>query len=111
MDFPTEISSQQTKITDGVEKIIASKVSGEFHDLYGLTLTNTSATNCNVTIKDSLTGATRFVFAVPANDTRGFMLPKESAHKQANINTDWTATISQTINAIEVTAMWRIRKQ
>lgn len=109
-DFPTEFDNKQTQVTNGVEKVIAAKVAGEFHDLYGLVLANTSSTNCNVTVKDSLAGTTRFVFAVPANDTRGFMLPKDSAHKQANINTDWTVTLSQTITAMEVTAMWRIRK-
>lgn len=97
---------QKTTITSSTsETTIVTAVASVFMDLYGLVITNTSATACNVTIKDATAGTTRYVFAVPAGETRGFMLPSSDAHKQAVVNNNWTATCSASVASIEVTAL------
>lgn len=79
----------------------------EYADVYMLVIANTSGSNCNVTIRDSEdTNAKKFVFAVPANDTRGFALPKASAHQQTSINKPWTAQCSASVDSIEITALF-----
>lgn len=98
---------QQTTITSSTsETTIVTAAASTFHDLYGLILTNTSATACNVTIKDATAGTTRAVIAVPAGDTRGFMLPVDAAIPQATVNNNWTATCSASVASIQVTAMY-----
>lgn len=98
---------QQTTITSSTsETTIVTAAASTFHDLYGLILTNTSATACNVTIKDATAGTTRAVIAVPAGDTRGFMLPVDAAIPQATVNNNWTATCSASVASIQVTALY-----
>jgi len=100
-------SNQQTTITSSTaETTIITADATNFLDLYGLVIANTSATACAVTIKDSTAGTTRFVFGVPANDTRGFMLSESAAHKQAANNSNWTATCGTSVASISITAMF-----
>ena len=97
---------QQTTITSSVsETTIVTADATYYLDLYGLILTNTSATATNVTIKDATSGTTRMVIAVPAGDTRGFTVPADNGHKQATANNNWTATSSASIASLYVTAM------
>lgn len=99
--------NQQTTITSSTaETTIVTAIASTFNDLYGLVIANTSATACNVTIKDNTAGTTRFVFAVPAGDTRGFMLPESAAHKQGTVNNTWTATCSASVASISITALY-----
>lgn len=99
--------AQQTTITSSVaETTIVTAVSGVFCDLYGLVLTNTSSTATRVTVKDATGGTTRFVFQVPALETRGFMLPESAAHNQASANNNWTATCGTSVASLEVTALF-----
>lgn len=98
---------QKTTITSSTtETTIVTAVTSTFLDLYGLIIANTSASACKVTIKDSSGGTTRFVFYVPAGDTRGFMLPVDSAVPQATVNTAWTATCGTSVDSIEITALY-----
>src|SRR5215472_13372071 len=98
---------QQTSITSASETtIVTAGSSGVFQDLYGLVLANRSATGVYVTIKDATAGTTRSVIYCPANDTRGFMLPVDSAIPQASAANNWTATVSSAVTAIEVTALF-----
>lgn len=100
-------SNQQTTITSSTaETTIVTADSTNFLDLYGLVLANTSATATSVTIKDATSGTTRFVFHVPAGDTRGFMLPESAAHKQASNNNNWTATCGTSVASLNVTALF-----
>jgi hypothetical protein len=97
---------EQTTITSSTsETTIAAAVASTFKDLYGLIITNTSATGTKVTIKDSTSGTTRAVIYVPANDTRGFMLHESAALPQATTNTAWTATCGTSVASIEITAL------
>jgi hypothetical protein len=101
-----QITNQQTTITSStVETTIVTADATYFLDLYGLILTNTSATATKVTIKDATSGTTRMVFQVPATDTRGFMLPVDSGHKQATVNNNWTVTCGTSVASLEVTAL------
>lgn len=98
--------TQQTTITSSTsETTILTAVASTFLDVYGLVITNTSATVCKVTIKDDTAGTTRFVFEIPATETRGFMLTPGGAHPQAVVNKPWTATCGTSVAAIEITVM------
>ena len=99
-------SNQHTTITSSTsETTVLTAVAATFLDVYGVIVTNSSATATEVTFKDSTTGTTRFVISAPANDTRGFMLPESAAHKQATVNNNWTATCADSVASIEITMM------
>jgi len=98
----TAISSTTTETN-----ITPASSGGLFLDLYGLVLANQSSVNTQtVTIKDSSGGTTRSIFQVPANDTRGFMLPVDAAIPQAASSQAWTATLSNSSGALQVTAIY-----
>lgn len=99
-------NNQVTTITNSTaETTIVTAVASNFLDLYGLIVTNTSATAVNVAIKDATAGTTRMNIAVPANETRGFMLPACDGHKQAAVNNNWTATVSASVTSVIITAL------
>lgn len=99
--------TQKTTITSSTaETTIVTAVASTFCDLYGLIIANSSATTTSVTIKDSTSGTTRFIFRVPANDTRGFVINESAAHNQATVNNNWTATCADSVASIEITAMF-----
>lgn len=99
---------QKTTITSSTSEttIITAAGASVFADLYGLHIANTSATACNVTIKDSTDGSTVDIIAVPAGETRGFMTDCGSAIPQATANNNWTATCSASVASIEITALY-----
>lgn len=98
--------NQVTTITASTaETTILTAVASNFLDLYGLIVTNTSATAVNVAIKDSTAGTTRLNIAVPANETRGYMLPACDGHKQATANNNWTATVSASVTSVIITCL------
>lgn len=98
---------QSTTITSSTaETTIVTAVASTFCDLYGLILTNTSATTTKVTIKDSTAGTTRAVIEVPPTETRGFMLTESAALPQATVNTNWTATCGTSVSAVEIAAFF-----
>lgn len=102
------LGQQVTTITASVaETTIATAVATVFLDLYGIIVTNTSATAVNVAIKDATAGTTRMNIAVPANETRGFMLPACDGHKQAVVNNNWTATVSASVTSVIITTFTR----
>lgn len=99
-------ANQVTTITASVaETTIVTAVASFTLDLYGLIITNTSATAVNVAIKDATGGTTRLNIAVPAGDTRGFMLPACDGIKQATANNNWTATSSASVSSLVITAL------
>ena len=96
----TQISNSTTETT------IVAAVASTFCDVYGLVFANTGATTTKVTIKDSTAGTTRMIFEVPTLETRGFMVPVDSAVPQSGTNANWTATCASATTAMEVTALW-----
>jgi len=97
--------NQVTTITaSAAETTIVTAVASTFLDLYGLIVTNTSATAVTVALKDASASTTRLNIAVPAGDTRGFMLPIDAAIKQTAVNNNWTAT-TQSVTSVIITAL------
>ncbi len=98
---------QVTTITSSTaETSIVTKIPRVYLDVYGLVISNSSATASEVTIKDSLAGSTVMTFEVPATETRGFMLPWQSAVQQSAANQDWTATCGTSVASIKITALF-----
>lgn len=88
------------------ETTIVTAIASTFNDIYGLILSNTSATATEVTIRDATAGGTISSLMVPAGDTRGFMLPLDSAVPQATVNNNWTAQCSASVTSLKVTALY-----
>lgn len=98
---------QATTITSSTaETTIITSIASTFLDLYGLVLTNTSAAVTKVSIRDATAGGTITVLEVPATDTRGFMLPLDSAIPQAAVTNNWTAQCGTSVASLEVTALY-----
>lgn len=105
-------ASRQVSITNTTETDIAvASTLGFAHDIYGLVLTNTSATATTVTLYDGglASGTKKFVWAVPAGETRGFMVDAEYAVKAAASNTAWTAICGTGVTTMEITALYTRR--
>jgi hypothetical protein len=97
---------QATTISNTSETtVLSAGAAGVFHDVYGVIITNTSATATEVAFKDATAGTTRFTISAPANDTRGFMLPESAAHSQASAANNWTATAADAVTSLEITVM------
>jgi hypothetical protein len=95
---------QATTITSSTSPVtIVTAVASLFTDIYGLVLTNTSATGTEVVIGD---GTNNMSFYVPPTDTRGMMLPVDSAIPATTVNTAWTATCTTSVASLKVTAMY-----
>lgn len=101
-----DVRAQQiTTITSSVaETTIVTADATYMRDLYGLILTNTSTTPTSVAIKDATAGTTRITFMIPAQETRGFMLPACDGHKQTAVNNNWTATCGTSVASVIITA-------
>lgn len=101
-------AKQITTITASVAEttIVTAGAAGVFNDVYGFVFTNTSATAINVAIREATAGTTIMNIAVPAADTRGLMLPVDSALPQATAASNWTATCSASITSLIVTALY-----
>lgn len=95
---------QVTTITASTsETTVLTAAASTFHDVYGVIVTNTSATATEVAFKDDTAGTTRFTISAPANDTRGFMLPIDAAHNASATNDNWTATCADSVSSILIT--------
>ncbi len=96
-----------TTITSSTaETSIVTKVPGAYLDLYGLIVSNSSASASEVTIKDSLAGTTVMTFETEGGKTTGFMLPWQSSVQQTAKNQDWTATCGTSVASIKITALF-----
>lgn len=96
----TQLSNTTTETT-----IIAATAS-TFHDVYGIILANTGASTTKVSIRDDTAGTVRAIIEVPTLETRGFMLPVDSAVAQTAVNKNWTAQCGTATTALEVTAFY-----
>lgn len=99
--------TQQTQISASTsETTIVTAVASTFLDLYGLILANTGASTTKVSIRDTTAGTVIAIIEVPTLETRGFMLPVDSAIAQTTVNTNWTAQCGTSTAALEVTALY-----
>lgn len=97
---------QITTITSSTsETTVLTAAASTFHDVYGIIVTNTSATATEVHFKDDTAGTTRFTLSAPANDTRGFMLPIDAAIPASATNDNWTATCVDSVASIIITVL------
>lgn len=88
------------------ETTILAATASTFHDVYGIILANTGATTTKVSIRDDTAGTVRAIIEVPTLETRGFMLPVDSAVPQTAVNKNWTAQCSSATTALEVTLFY-----
>ena len=102
---PLKVNQITTITTSTAETTVFTAVGSTFLDVYGVIVVNSSATASNIAFKDSTAGTTRFNIYVPAGDTRGFMLPVDSAITQTTINNNWTATSSASVTSIIITML------
>lgn len=94
---------QQTTIASTTATVVLTSASAVFLDVYGCVVANTSASAAVVRFKDNTTLA--YVIAVPAGETRGFMLPESGAMAAAAAGTQWTATLDSAVSSVEVTML------
>lgn len=88
------------------ETTVLAATASTFHDVYGLILANTGASTTKVSVRDTTAGTVFAVFEVPTLDTRGFMVPVDSAIPQATVNTNWTVQCGTATTALEVTVLY-----
>lgn len=93
----TTITSSTTETT-----ILTAGAAGVFHDVYLLHITNTSASACEVTIRDATAGSVIGSYNVPAGDTRGFNVDAGSAEPQATAANNWTAQCGTSVASIKI---------
>lgn len=98
--FQVQISASTSETT------ILAATAATFHDVYGLILANTGATTTKVSIRDDTAGTVRMIIEVPTLETRGFMLPVDSAIPQTAVNKNWTAQCGSSTAALEVTGLY-----
>lgn len=100
-------TTQYTVITSSTSEttVLTAAGAGVFLDVYGVIVTNSSATTCEVIFKDSTAGSNRFSIVVPGTTTAGFMLPESAAHVQASANNNWTATCTGSVASIKITML------
>lgn len=99
--------AQHTTITSSTSETTVVTADATYKlDVYGVIVTNTSATATEVTFKDSTAGTSRFMISVPANDMRGFMLPMDAAHLQNAANNNWTGTCADSVASVLITVLY-----
>lgn len=102
---------QVTTITSSTaETTIVTQVASTFIDVYGLIMTNSSASATKVTVRDATAGGTARIYYVPAGDMRGFMLPESGAVKQGTVNNNWTATCGTSVASLDVQVLYVLNK-
>jgi hypothetical protein len=84
--------------------LIAAGGAGVLRDLVFLAMSNESATEVRVDIKDSTTGTTRLSIDLDA-DGGGAVIPLPVPLTQATANNNWTATLSAAVSTVYITAI------
>jgi len=102
MSSAHRITQATTITTSTAEATIGTAVTGVNLKLISLTITNSSATPTEVTIKDGTGGNTINVIGVPATDSRQWNPP--GGKKQPTVSRNWTATCADSITSVFVSA-------
>lgn len=101
-------ATQTATLSTAAETVIVNALNATtFADMYGLILANTGATTTKVDIRYGTGSAIVMSFEVPTTDTRGFMVPVDSAipGSIATANASWTAQAAATA-AINVSVFY-----
>lgn len=94
---------QKTTLTTTASTIVLASASALFLDIYGFICTNTSAVATVVRLRDNTTE--KAAIAVPAGETRGFMLPESGGLPQAAVTVNWTALLDTAATSVEITVL------
>jgi hypothetical protein len=100
---------QVTTITSSTAEttIITAGSTGVFRDLFGLFVTNTSASPCTLQFRDSTGGSVQFTWIIPANSTDGFPpVASCDAIKQTTAANNWTVQCGTSLASILITAFY-----
>lgn len=99
--------TQKTTISNSTaETTIITQVASTFCDPYGMIFANSGASTTKVDIRDTTGGSIIATIEVPTLETRGFMLPVDSAIPQTTVNTNWTAQCTTATTALEVSTFY-----
>jgi hypothetical protein len=98
-------ASNTITLSSTTSATLVAAIASTYNDIYGLIAANQSATGVTITLSSS-SGATGIPIYIPANDTRGFMLPSSDGLKQNTVNTNWTAALSAGSITVKATALY-----
>ncbi len=98
----------RTTLTTTTETTIAALTASEFHDLTTLTLTNESATEVRVDIRDDTAGTVLMSIDLAA-DGGGAISNFHTPFYQALAGDNWTAQLSAAVSSVYITAIWNRR--
>lgn len=102
---PRDLSVHNTiTLTDTTETSLIAEAASTFHDLVWLFLSNSSATQTVVEIRDSSTGTVRLRVTLAASGG-GAQIALPIQLKQAAVNTAWTAKCLTGVSSVYVTAI------
>lgn len=101
-------ATQTSSLTTAAEATIINAINATtYADIYGIILANTGATTSRIDIRYGTGSTIVATFEVPTLDTRGFMLPVDSAlaGSLSTANVSWTGQLAATTN-MSVTAFY-----
>ena len=102
---PRELTVHNTiTLTDTTETTLIAQAASTFHDLVWLFLSNSSATQTVVEIRDSTAGTVRLPITLAASGG-GAQLSLPVQLKAATVNTNWTAKCLTGVSSVYVTAL------
>jgi hypothetical protein len=91
-------------LTTTTETTLIAALASTFRDLVLLVLSNESATEVRVDIRDSTTGTVRLSVDLAA-DGGGAVIPFPVPLPQATVNNNWTAQLSAAVSTVYITAV------
>ena len=100
----SKLGASQRTIRGTSPTVIVPGASGASNDVYGIILANSTDDFTQIIIKDGQ--ATRFVFSLPARETRGFTVFPLGAHKQTTAGESWTASGDRSGADVDITTFW-----
>jgi len=98
------VSQNRITLTSTTETTLLAAVASVFLDLVLLVLSNESATEVRVDIRDSTGGTIRLSVDLAA-DGGGAVIPLPVPLPQATVNNNWTAQLSAAVSTVYVTAV------
>lgn len=98
------VNQNRITLTSTTETTLLAAVTATFLDLVFLLLSNESATEVRVDIRDSTGGTIRFSIDLAA-DGGGAVISLPVPLPQATVNNNWTAQLSATVSTVYITAI------
>ena len=114
-DYTTEmtrannVGGAQTTLTTTTETTVIPAVSGQYNDLQGLVIANSSATAVRVDFRAATAGTIKLSVYVPAGATQNVFLPVPI--QQTTSNSNWTAQLSAAVSSVYITPVGIMRTQ